>query len=101
MAIQTTRLGSFDEDRCVWEVDWDDQALILTRLRCINNSSQPSQIVAHVQSTGRNGTLTAPAGQTTTQNLPQTQQTKLDITINPNNGRIDGIDYSLFWPALS
>ena len=70
MAIQTYRLAAFDEGRGVWEVDWDDNSLILRTVRCINNSAFPSRLTATADATGRTGSLLAPAGQTTSQNLP-------------------------------
>lgn len=99
MATQVYQLGTFDSGNCVWELDWDDVSLFLRTLRCINNSSQPSRIVAKVQSNGRTGSLTAPAGQTTVQNLPTTAGARLDVTFDAARNRINGVDYTLFWPA--
>jgi len=99
MATQTYNLGTVDEGRCVWELDWDDVSLFLRTIRCKNNSTAASRLTATVDSNGRTGSLTAPPNSTTIQNLPTGAQTRLDISFDSTRNRIDGVNYQIFWPS--
>lgn len=99
MATQTYTLGQQGAGLVTWELDWDDVGLFLRAVRCINNSAQPAKITATVLSNGRTASLTAPANQTTVQNLPTTPQARLDISFDPVRNRLVGADYQTFWPA--
>ena len=101
MAIITKRLGG-DGDPVrgyvVFEVDYDNVALRLTALRCINNSTEAAWGRVTKLSNGRTASRVFPANQTTVITIPTGASQRLAITIDAR-GRIDGCDYFFMWPA--
>jgi len=103
MAQVTQSIGSAGNGIVRAEIDWNDANGQITRGRIINNSSEPAHMEA-VLNPPINGWsivgLDAPAGQTTTQNLPNntvkmTQVTEDGIT----EWRLIGVRLHLRWPA--
>jgi hypothetical protein len=102
MAILTRVMGGDGDPQrgyVRWEVDYDDTALILTTLRCINASSEPCFGKATLVS-NRNKvySATVPANTTREIAIPTNQANRLDITID-EHGRLDGVEYAFMWPA--
>lgn len=98
MATVTKTLGVFDGGNVIFELDYDDVALRLTAIRCINGSNQPAFGQATATANGRTYSRTFAANATTEQAIPTGAQTRLDITIDAR-GRVYGVDYALAWPA--
>lgn len=100
MAIITRSLGSLVDDvtglTAVLEVQYDNVALLLTAIRCINPTPVAVQLTATQTSNDREYTQTFPAGQTTTLTIPTGQAARLSITITAN-GRLDGVEYHIQW----
>lgn len=95
MAILTKDMGILTDNGNVAtiEVDYDDVALTLVRVRCINGTARAVIVSGTVLKNGRSFSQTFAANQTTEITLPQNTNNKLDITLNPQHG-IDGIDYT-------
>lgn len=81
--IITHRVGGFDNDRVVWEYDYDDTTLYVVTLRCINQTDHA--VWASATDTIRNRTYerTWPANATTEQNIPTGQANRLELVIGP------------------
>ncbi len=98
MATVTKNLAVFDGGNVIFELDYDDVALRLLVVRCINGTAQPDFGRATSTANGRTYSRTFAANATTEQAIPTNSQNRLDITIDAR-GRVDGVDYQLAWPA--
>lgn len=98
MALVTKTLAVISDEgiNAVVELDYDDVALTLVTVRCINPTARALVVSGVATSTGRSFSRTFAAGQTTEQAIPQQQAQKLDITINPQ-GRLGGVEYQIRW----
>lgn len=112
MAIQTRRVGNFfeylngDDQPATGEfrVEYDYDDALNNRLmvaRAFNTTSRPGSVELVRTSDGRHygpftiqGNLTQPVEQTISTN----QQNRLNLTVRPD-GRLDGCDVNLRWPA--
>jgi hypothetical protein len=96
MAIATKNLAIlFDNgSTATVELDYDDVALTLVTVRCINQTARAVVVSGVATATGRSFSRTFAAFQTNTQSIPQNQANKLDITIDAR-GRLDGIEYQI------
>jgi hypothetical protein len=92
MATLTRVAVSFAGGLCTWEYDYDDVALILTRVRCSNQSEEPTKGTAIVQKNGRTFTRTVAAGGSLDQALPTGPAFAFDITIDAE-GNVHGVDW--------
>lgn len=98
MATVTKNLAVFDGGNVIFELDYDNVALRLLSIRCVNNSNQPAFGKATALANGRTYSRTFAANTTTEQAIPTNPQNRLDITVDAR-GRVGGVDYSLAWPA--
>lgn len=75
---------------------WDDVSLLLTRV-VIDNTlglyALPAK--ATVTANGRTFNATVQPGNTLDQAIPTGAATRLQLTINPDNGRLDGVDWQI------
>lgn len=93
MALQTRTIVSFDNNQCVWSFEFDDVALVITRLVCVNNGPHSTRGRMTVLANGRTFTRLVAPGGSLDQAVPTQQATKLDITVDAR-GRVDGIDWT-------
>jgi hypothetical protein len=96
MAILTKNLAIlFDNgSTATVERDYDDVALTLVTVRCINQTARAVVVSGTVTKNGRSFSTTFPANQTTELPIPQNAANRFDITIDAQ-GRLDGIDYAI------
>jgi hypothetical protein len=77
---------------------WDDVSLLLTRVIVDNRTgpaSWPLHVVATVDKNGRTFNQTVQPGNILDQSIPTNQASRLELTINPDNGRLDGVTWSV------
>jgi hypothetical protein len=101
MAIITKVMGGDgDPERgyVKFEVDYDNVALRLTTLRCINDSTEDCWGKVVKLSNGRTYEHVFPALTTQEFAIPTNTAQRLTITVD-ERGRIDGVDYFFMWPA--
>lgn len=98
--VLTRQRGSDgDETRgyVTFEIEYEANALYLTALRCINQSTEAAWgCVTHI-ATGRTYSMRYPAGQTTVLPIPTLSTQRLSVTIDAR-GRLDGVDSAFMWP---
>ena len=99
MATVTKSLGVIGPAEL--QIDYDDALLRLLAVRCINGGDQPASLTGFsVARPNRTFAFTFPAGQTTTQNVPQGANNRFDITVDAR-GRVDGVEWSFAYPAVT
>lgn len=98
MATVTRNLAYFGESVVIFEIDYNDVSLLLLAVRCINNSAEPAYGKAYHLATGRMYDSYFPANQTTFLPIPTGPQTRMQVSVDAR-GRVDGVDYTLVWPA--
>jgi hypothetical protein len=95
--MPTRRIGSFDEGRVRFEVDYGNN-MVVTAVRCINNSDQ----AAYGQAIRQN-----PPRKAYEQRFPPNQTVEIGIPTHPNDrlqyvidehGRFGGVNVVLMWP---
>lgn len=95
MAIRTNNIGVYEDGLVTLYYKWDDVNLRLTAVGCINNSDKnyaaEAVIEADQPNAGRKQSAIFLAGTTTEQPIPTGAAQRIPVTINPRNGRIDGI----------
>lgn len=100
MATVTRQIGG-DGDPArgyvFWEIDFDDAKLLLTAVRCRNESSEATYGSVTQISNGRTYGMRFPPNSTTNIAIPTGQAQKIDISIMPS-GKLDGVHYSFVWP---
>jgi len=75
---------------------WDDQTLLLTRVIVDNtNGLYPLPCTATVNANGRTFNVTVQPGDTLDQNIPTNQAGRMELSINPINGRLDGVTWNI------
>jgi hypothetical protein len=75
---------------------WDDVTLLLTQVVVDNTLGVYSlPATATVVANGRTFSHTTLAGDTFTQNIGTSQATRFQLFINPDNGRLDGVDWRI------
>jgi hypothetical protein len=98
------------QSRVIWESDdnadpthhktvtifWDDVTLFLTTV-VINNTNgvYPLPCKATVLANGRTREATVAAGSTLQIDIATNQAQRFQLTINPTNGRLDGVDWMI------
>lgn len=103
MATQTgIKFEDFKADGTVRRVSftWDDQTLFLTAVMLFDNTVDiPLPVKATVIKNGRTFQRTeAPGGPTEVefvQPVPTNAASRLELFVNPDNGRLDGIDWQI------
>lgn len=98
MAVITRNLAYFAGASVEFQIDYDDVNMLLLAIRCINNSAQAAYGKAYHLATGRMYDSYFPANQTTFIEIPTGPQTRMQVSIT-GNGRMDGVDYTLMYPA--
>lgn len=75
---------------------WDDVSLLLTSI-VINNTNGPNPIPckATVNANGRTFETTVVPGATFQQDIPTGQANRMQLSINPDNGRLDGVSWQI------
>ena len=100
MAIVTKALGSAHEPEGIAsvEIDYDDVDLRVRTLRVINDHPTFS-FFAYVgrSSDGLTYSTTVSPVQTLTVNVPTNPAQRLQLTVNPTNGRLDGVGVGFNW----
>lgn len=75
---------------------WDDVTLLLTAVNINNtNGLTPIHLVFTVLKNGRVIDQTVAAGATLQVNIPTGQAQRFEFFVNPDNGRLDGINSSI------
>lgn len=75
---------------------WDDQSLLLTRVIVDNtNGIYALPCKATVNANGRTFNVTVQPGDTLDQNIPTNQAGRMELSINPTNGRLDGVSWQI------
>lgn len=97
MAIVTKILASFDDSRCVWELDWDNATLKLKTIRCVNTTpwSAVAEFVSIADPTFRHTVVVRPQDSPFSQNIPAGVANKYNIGIDAR-GRLIGVDYRYY-----
>lgn len=75
---------------------WDDVSLLLTQI-VINNTNgrSPLPCKATVDANGRTFEFTVAPGATFQQNIQTNQANRMQLFINPTNGRLDGVSWQI------
>ncbi len=77
---------------------WDDVSLLLTRVVIDNRTGPPGWPVtatATVNKNGRTFNATVQPGNILDQNVPTNTASRMELFINPDNGRLDGVTWSI------
>lgn len=98
MATVTKNLAYFAGTSVEFQIDYDNASLLLLAVRCINNSAEAAYGKARHLGTGRVYDSYFPANQTTFLPIPTGPQTRMQVTVDAR-GRVDGVDYTLMYPA--
>jgi hypothetical protein len=81
------------------QYDYDDVSLLLTAIRCINNTSKPAYgWAARETNYNVNYEATFPANQTTEFPINNGVNNRLQLVIDAP-GRVHGVEYRLRYPA--
>jgi hypothetical protein len=117
MATQTIILASFDDGRVQYTAEFDDVSLLLTALRCVNNSDQgptpapssgrvslindPSKAFPAGSGTDSKKARITQPGVTETAPIPTSQANRLQLTVLPRHGvpTVSNLDGEFIWPA--
>ena len=102
--MATRRLGSFDSDNVVFELDYNATTLRVTALRCINKTGQLAygELVQTLR-VDANSTVGRKAGilflsGTTEIAISTSNALKLQMVLDAR-GRLDGVEGRFVWPA--
>ena len=100
-AVATVVREIFDEQRPDGtvrhlEYEYDDSTLIVSLFRCTNTSPLPLPVTAtHLASGRQRSRIFAATSGTTEFPIPTGAAQRLVHFVNPQNGRLDGIDWSI------
>ena len=76
---QTHRVGGFDNDRVLFEYDFDDATLLISTIRCINQTDRDAWGSATDLLRNRTYERIWPANATTEQGIPTGQGQRLEL----------------------
>jgi hypothetical protein len=101
LAIITQQVAQFTETPssvCTLQYDYDDVSLLVTAIRCINNTTQTCWgFVGRITNLNVNYETTFSAGQTTEIPVGNGQNTRLQLESTPRG--FTGVEYRLRYPA--
>lgn len=101
MAIVTKTIAVLPWDEtltALLQIDYDDVDLRVRVVRVINPAPRGLVVTAGRTDGTRTYTATAPANQTTTQNISTGAAQRLQLVVDAR-GRLDGVEYSTAWAA--